>query len=170
MSWQEIFFLSCLGFGLIYTLIVLFAGDFSGHFMGHVELPVLHPLSWVSGLTSFGGIGFLLVRLTRLSTTSVFLLAIAGGILLAVAAYFVWIKPMSKAEASTGYTMRELEGRIGEVSVTIPANGYGEVLISMVNGTTNHIAASLEQTPIKEGNRVVVVQVKENILYVVHYS
>ncbi|MET3292631.1 UNVERIFIED_CONTAM: hypothetical protein ABID98_005328 [Brevibacillus sp. OAP136] len=170
MVWQEWLFLGCLGFGLIYSLFVLFAADISLHGFGHVEIPLLHPLMWVSGTAAFGGLGFLLWRFSSFSPGIVYLLAGLGGVAVAIASYFLWIQPMKNAEASTGYSMNDLQGKIGDVLVTVPATGYGEVLIPMVNGVTNHIAASFEQVTIVEGVRIVVVEVKENVLYVVPYQ
>ncbi|MGE5701928.1 MAG: serine protease [Clostridia bacterium] len=170
MVWQEWVFLGCLGFGLFYSLFVIFAADISLHWFGHIEIPLLHPLMWVSGITAFGGLGFLLWRFSGFSPGAVYLFSALGGLVMAVASFFFWVAPMKHAEASTGYSMNELQGKIGEVSVTIPEKGYGEVLIPMVGGITNHIAASFEQERIGEGLRVVVVEVKDQVLYVVPYQ
>lgn len=170
MVWQEWLFLGCLGFGLIYSLFSLFAADVSLHGFGHIEIPLLHPLMWVSGTAAFGGLGFLLWRYSNFSPGMVYFLAALGGLVIAVASYFLWVAPMKKAEVSTGYSMGDLQGKMGDVLVSIPANGYGEVLIPMVNGVTNQIAASFEQEAIAEGMRIVVVEVKENVLYVVPYQ
>jgi membrane protein implicated in regulation of membrane protease activity len=166
LSWLESIYLICIGVGLLYSFITLFFGDSVTDWLHGVHLPALQPILWVSGLTAFGGVGFLLSRLTSFSVPTILALAFLGGAALAVAAYFIWVEPMSQAETSTGYSMLQLVGRVGEVWTTIPANGLGEVLISMVSGTTNNMAASLTNEPIKEGTRVLVVEVREHVLYV----
>ena len=166
MGVLETVYMVCLVGGLIYTLISLIFGDTISDLLGQLQLPVVEPIVLVSGLTAFGGAGYLLSRFTSLSWLVVLLLAIAIGGGLAVAAFFVWVKPMSKAENSTGYSMNQLGGKLGEVNTTIPADGLGEVLLPMISGTTYHMAASLERRAIQQGTRVVVVEVRDHVLYV----
>lgn len=170
MDWLETLFLVCIGFGLIYAVLLLLFGDHTTGWLSHFHLPVLQPLTWVSGLTAFGGAGFLLLQFSSFSRAMVSLLAVMIGITLAVLSYFIWIRPMQHSENSTGYSIGELVGKIGEVWTTIPPQGIGEVLIVMVNGTTNHMAASLEGETIPEGTRVVVVKVVEHVLYVTPFQ
>jgi len=162
----ETVYMVCLVGGLIYTLIALIFGDTISDWLGQLQLPVVEPIVLVSGLTAFGGAGYLLSRFTSLSWLVALVLAIVIGGGLAVAAFFVWVKPMSKAENSTGYSMNQLGGKLGEVNTTIPADGLGEVLLPMISGTTYHMAASLEQRTIQQGTRVVVVEVRDHVLYV----
>ncbi|NGQ95277.1 serine protease [Brevibacillus sp. SYP-B805] len=166
MEWLETLYVVCIGIGIIYSLLLLFFGDWSGNF----HIPVLQPVILVSGVTAFGGCGILLSRLTAYAPGIVLLLSLMGGAILAVLSYFFWIKPMEKTESSTGYSMQELTGRLGLVSTSIPASGLGEVLVTMVSGTTHHMASSLEQKPIPEGTKVVVVEVKDHVLYVVPFE
>lgn len=164
----ETIYIVCLICGVLYALFALIFGhtgaDGMGH--GHAHLPVFQPILLVSGATAFGAAGYLLTRFTSLSTLMVLGAAVILGAGLAVAAYFLWVEPMSRAESSTGYAMSQLGGKIGEVSTTIPVNGLGEVLVTMVSGTTFHMAASLDGIPIKQGARVVVVEVRDHVLYV----
>lgn len=164
MEVLEAIFLICLISGLLYSLATLIFGHTSEHAHGH--LPVLQPILLVSGITAFGGAGFLLSRLTTLSAGVVLGLAVLIGAGLAVAAYYIWVEPMSRAENSTGYTMSQLHGKIAEVATTIPAEGLGEVYVSVISGTVYHMAASMEKRMIKEGTRVVVVEVRDHVLYV----
>lgn len=166
MGALETIYIVCMVCGILYALIVLIFGhaDWLSH--NHVHLPVLQPILLVSGATAFGAAGYLLGRFTSLSDLLVVSLAVLMGIGLAVASYFLWVQPMSRAENSTGYTMSQLGGKLGEVSTTIPANGLGEVLVKMVSGTTFHMAAALDGEPIREGSRVVVVEVRDHVLYV----
>lgn len=168
MGVLETIYIVCLVCGILYALATLIFGHVGGDWMshGHFHLPVLQPILLVSGATAFGAAGYLLNRFTSLSDLMVLGLAIVIGIGLAVASYFLWVEPMSKAENSTGYAMSQLGGKLGEVSTTIPANGLGEVLVKMVSGTTFHMAATLDGVPIREGSRVVVVEVRDHVLYV----
>lgn len=173
MEVLETVYIVCLVCGVLYALAALLFGHTGADWMGghgHVHLPVLQPILLVSGATAFGAAGYLLSGFTALSEWAILGLAAVIGIGLAVASYFLWVQPMSKAENSTGYAMSQLGGKLGEVRTTIPENGLGEVLVSMVSGTTFHMAASLDGSPIREGSRVVVVEVRDHVLYVTPFQ
>lgn len=93
-----------------------------------------------------------------------------GGIflaLVALVALFIYIPSMQRAETSTGFSMQDLVGKIGEVTVSIPARGaYGEVMIAIGGSHTNQIAGSFTGEPIPEGTRVVIVKAEPHTLYV----
>ncbi|USG66770.1 serine protease [Brevibacillus ruminantium] len=166
MGVWDIIYLVCMITGLVYTLFTLFFGDSVSEWMAQTELPVFQPLLLISGLTAFGASGYLFTRFTSFSPWTVFAFAVIVGFVLAVTAYFTWIKPMENAENSIGYTMQQLSGMVGEVLTTVPAEGLGEVIVTMVSGRTNHMAASLEREVIPEGTKVVVVDVRDHVLYV----
>lgn len=73
---------------------------------------------------------------------------------------------MEAADNSTAFSMQELIGRTGEVIITIPAVGFGEVLIPVGSGNTNQIAASLNQQEIAQGTEIIVIEVRDHTLYV----
>lgn len=73
---------------------------------------------------------------------------------------------MSNAESSTSISVYDLEGKIGEVITTIPATGMGEVFVSSSSGSRSETAISFDDTEIKQGKNVVIVEVKDHILYV----
>ncbi|TPG69717.1 serine protease [Brevibacillus laterosporus] len=169
MGTWDIIFLSCVGLGFLFAVVLLFV-DHSHALTGGFESPVFQPVCVVSFTTAFGACGFLLHRFTLLSMASVILLSVGCGLFLAVAGYFIWIRPMKNAENSTGYSIKQLEGQIGEVVTTIPASGYGEIIIKMLSGTSNQIASSQDQIVIPQGSRVVVVKVEDHVLQVIPFE
>jgi len=88
------------------------------------------------------------------------------AIVVSLCIYFLYVKRMRDAENSTGFSITELAGRIGEVSAAIPSDGYGEVVIKTGVGVTNQIAASFDKEELPAGTRIVVVEVKDDTLYV----
>lgn len=80
--------------------------------------------------------------------------------------YLVVIRPAHRTENSTGFQLKDLIGREAEVWITIPAEGYGEVLVTMTGGNTNHIAASITGNSISEGTMVIIQEVRDQVLYV----
>ncbi|EAV1934036.1 hypothetical protein FHE25_04700 [Salmonella enterica] len=57
---------------------------------------------------------------------------------------------MRHTETSTAFSMKELTGREAVVSITIPAQGYGEVMIRVGTGSTSQVAASFDGTQIEK--------------------
>ncbi|MNC58378.1 putative membrane protein YuaF [compost metagenome] len=94
--------------------------------------------------------------------------AIAAVIGFLVGRYYV--KPMKNTENSTAYTMKGLSGRLGEVITSIPTGGCGEVLVKVGAGNSNHIAESFDGSAIQAGNRVVVVDVRDGVLFVSRFE
>nr|WP_204517557.1 NfeD family protein [Brevibacillus fulvus] len=166
MSGVELFFLGCFAFGLIYALLLLLFGDASTGWVDGFVLPPLHPVVLVGGVTAFGGSGFLLDRYANLALIYVCLAALAIAAVLSLSVYFLLVRPMRHAENSVGYSMNDLIGKIGYVWTTVPADGLGEVVVTMVGGTTSHMAVSVDRTEIAEGTRVVVVDVRDHVLQV----
>jgi membrane-bound ClpP family serine protease len=172
---QEIYW-GCLIGGVIFTLVTVLIGDVIGHVIHGVlgalsfDAHVFQPVVVVGGITVFGGAGVLLTQYTSIGVAIIMLLSLLCAILLSIPVYFFYVKPMQQSENSTGFSMQDLIGRLGEVIVPIPAIGYGEVLIKMGAGNTNQIAASFEGMAIGAGVRIVVVDVKEHVVRVSRYE
>lgn len=163
----------CLFGGLIFTVLTLLFGDlldgldFDG-FDGLGEF--LDPLSFVGGLTVFGGAGVLLEEMTALGTGTTAALAALIGLGLAITMHFVYVRPMKRSENSTGFSMREYHGKLGEVITAIPAKGFGEVLVTMGASNTFQTAGSFSGEEIPRGTRVVVVEVRGGDLLVTPFD
>jgi len=171
---MEQLYWSCLAGGILFTLVTVVLGDLVSHALhgalDFLSLDYLNPTVLAAGITVFGGAGIMLTDYLPMPAILVFfaafLLAAGAGYLLA--RYYV--KPMKESENSTAYSMKGLPGRIGEVITSIPPKGYGEVLLKVGAGNTNHIAASFEGTAIQAGTRVVIVEVKDHTLFVSRFE
>ncbi|GGD65269.1 NfeD family protein [Paenibacillus nasutitermitis] len=170
---METLFLSCLIGGALFSVVTVIFGDWlSVAFDGALDFlsteghPIIQPMSIVGGITVFGGAGLLLHRYSPLSTGMDIAAAAAAAIAASFVVFFLYIKPMQRSENSTGFSLKDLAGSIAEVMVPIPEVGYGEVMLRKGAGVTNQIAASHDGEMIPSGARVVVVEVKDNTLYV----
>lgn len=94
------------------------------------------------------------------------ILSLLIGIAAAMLVFFAYIKPMRNSDVSIAFSMKELAGKIGEITIPIPANGFGEVMIRFASGNTIQTASSFEQLPIAAGARVVVIDVVDGVLRV----
>ncbi|MFC6331291.1 protease [Paenibacillus septentrionalis] len=170
---METLFWVCFLIGIVYTVAVVIFGDaLAGALDASLEwlqldnLPVLQPLTLISGLTIFGGSGIVLLNFSLLSMALVITFALVIAVIGVIIVYFVYIKPMANAENSTGYSIFDLVGKEAQVVVPIPSNGYGEVIVKTAGGISNHTAASYDQVEIVGDQSVVVIEVKEGVLFV----
>lgn len=167
----------CFIAGALFAVITIVFGDFLGSvldglfdFLTLDHIDFFHPMVIMGGITAFGGAGVALTKATSLGALPVAVIALMMAVLLSFTVYFAYVKPMKGAESSTGFSIRDMIGKIGEVTVPIPAKGYGEVLIKIGAGNTNQIAASSDGEDIPAGTRVVVAEVREGVLYVFRYE
>jgi hypothetical protein len=77
---------------------------------------------------------------------------------------------MQQSENSTGFSMEDLNGKIGEITIPVPETGYGEVMIRIGGGNTIQIAASFDKEEIPSGARVVVIKSGDGVLYVSQFT
>ncbi|WP_181346741.1 protease [Thalassobacillus sp. CUG 92003] len=147
------------------AVISIFIGDLIESLFGGLD-EFFNPLLLFGTLSVVGGAGVLLTKYTGLNMGAVLLMSALAGALAYVIIYYFLIIPLSNAEASTSISMQDLEGKMGEVITTIPAEGLGEVFIESPNGSRNETAKSFESEEIKQGSRIVVVQVAEQMVLV----
>lgn len=172
----EIYF-GCLVGGALFALVTIIFGDLLGdvfggfmHSLSMDHLDFLSPMVLVGGITAFGGAGVMLMRHTSLNPIPTAMIALIIALLLSISVYFLYLKPMKNAENSTGYSIHDLEGKLGTVITTIPPKGCGEVLVKVGVGNTNHTACSLDGEELPSGIRVVIGEVEDGILYVFRYK
>lgn len=156
-------FWSCLFGGLLFALVTIIFGDIFGDLLGDV----FQPMVLVSGITVFGAAGILLTRYTLMNPIVIVVLSIAFAISISIIIYFAYIRPMKNSENSIAYSMQDLVGLTGEVSVAIPAQGYGEVILKVGAGYSNHIALSYSGKELPIGTKIFVTKVENGVVSVV---
>ncbi len=163
----------CLIFGIIFAFLSVIIGDLlSDALDGMFEFlsidgpDYIKPMVIVGFITTFGGSGILLTEYVTSIALIVIPLALIVAFFTSVLIYLFYVKPMNNAEVSTGFTYQDLIGKIGEVSIPLPEDGYGEVTVNIGGGNTNQIAKSFEHHSIPSGEKVVVIDVKESVLLV----
>lgn len=164
IDWIQVYWWLLFG-GLGITLLYLFIGDLIEGIVGGIE-GVFNPILLFSTLSIIGGAGVLLNKYTSFSEGIVLTTAIIIGFIGYIVAYYIIDLPISRAEVSTTFSVKELEGNIGEVITSIPSNGYGEIIVSTISGTLNFTAASYDGIHIPSGTRVVVIHAEQDHLLV----
>lgn len=171
------FYWGCLIFGVIFSIATVLFADIAGSFLDSFfpalsldHLAWLQPIVIVGGMTLLGGTGVLLTNHTELTAAEISVLSLLTATVLSALIYFLYVKPMRTCENSSGFFIKQLIGKTGEVVVPIPASGCGEVLIKIGAGNTNQIAVSNDNVALAAGTQVVVTDVKNKILYVSNYQ
>ncbi len=125
-----------------------------------------NPLLVFGTLAVISGSGVLWTMYSQLNPVYVLLISVLTGVGAYILIYYFLVIPMSNAESSTSISVKDLEGKTGEVITTIPAIGMGEVLISSSHGSRSETAISFDKQEIKQGKTVVIVEVKDQLVYV----
>lgn len=164
----------CLVAGITFGLFSLLSGDGIADALdgvldgiGFDGFDFLHPMTILSAVVVFGGSGVLLNDYSGLSSLSIALVSAGAGILFAILSFFVYVRPMRRAESSLGYSVRELVGRTAAVSIPIPEAGHGEVEIRIGTQVIYQIAASYNGTDIPVDALVVIVEFEEGVASVI---
>ncbi|TCP23407.1 hypothetical protein EV207_1326 [Scopulibacillus darangshiensis] len=151
--------LGCLVLAIIFFLI--------GDILDGVLDGFFHPLLLFGTLAVLSGTGILLTKYTSLPAGIVLGFGFALGVITYILIYNFLIVPLSRAESSNAYSAKEYQGRIAEVITSIPAHGYGEVLIGSATGSRSETARSFDNIDIISGKRVFIVEVdKEGVCHV----
>ncbi|MHC0036805.1 hypothetical protein [Pseudoneobacillus sp. C159] len=164
----ESFYLTVLIISGVITLLYLLFGDIVE---GLAEATgFLNPILILTFVTFISASGYLFEILSNISHLLILIISIIIALVLDILLNVFVLVPLSKAEESLAYTTRSLKGRIGEVIIPIPMDGFGEVVIKNTSGTIAKAATSFENKEISEGEKVLIVEVKDGVLKVIPYE
>lgn len=151
---------------LIGSLVLAILFFLFGDLISHLAIDFLHPLLLLGSLAVLSGSAIILTDYSHLTQIQIFIISLFFAIIAYVLIYNFLIIPISHAEASSAHSAESYYGRIGEVITTIPKDGYGEILIESVSGSTNETARSFDDQRIPQGTKIVVIQVDQDCVYV----
>jgi len=165
-SLQEFFLYGVIISTVLTFILVLFNDLFDGLLLP----PFLNPVLILSFFTILCGIGYLFVTFTSLSPILATLFsAIISFIIVAIIHVFILV-PVSTAQESLTITEEDLKGRLGKVIITVPEDGFGEVLITSNSGSFAKPAVSFDKEAIPAEAEVLIIDVKNGVLYVSPYE
>ncbi|MBD0407794.1 NfeD family protein [Bacillus sp. 1021] len=148
------------------TLLILFFQDVFHGLSEAIPVSFVNPTLILSFLTIFSASGYIGEIATSLSNPVIALLSFVLSVFLVSLLYFFILVPLSSAEESLVYRESDLKGRIGRVITSVPKDGYGEVIIEGIGGAISKSAVSFDQEQIKYGTAVLVIDVKDGVLFV----
>jgi membrane protein implicated in regulation of membrane protease activity len=171
---MQTLYLGCLALGVIFAIVSVLVGDLIGSALDGifdvVSLDFLNPAVLAGGVTVFGGAGILLTRYSTLDNGPIAALSLLTAAFMGFLLYLGFVKPMDKSQISNGFSMQDLPGKIGEITVPVPAQGYGEIMVKFGAGNSLHTASSFDHQPLPAGIKVVVVDVSDGVALVSEFE
>jgi membrane protein implicated in regulation of membrane protease activity len=189
MSWSD-FYLFCFLIGFSLSAISFLAGALHLHlpFKMHWPFHLAHHggavgkggaigkgsahLSWFNAATVlaflawFGGTGYLLTVHSILVGAACLSVAVAAGLLAGWLVYRFMYVLVRNTDAHMNEWDYRHEGSVGTVSITIPAEGTGEVIFEQHGIRRSAGARSDDASPIERGAEVVISRYEKGIAYV----
>ena len=147
--------------------------DMGHHDFGHhnggsagVHLSPVSPITIAMFITSFGGMGFILQQIPGRSLLFSLPLALASGLVIAGAAFYLLYKIFSATQVSSNYTRESVLDMEAEVITPIPAKGVGEIAYTAQGSRFSAPARSENQEAIPKHAIVRMTKVAGSIFYV----
>src|SRR6266849_6959293 len=164
MSAADVVFGVCLLFGGALLLLTLIVDDIFGGLLGAIHLGFdvagVSPTPMLLGFIAMFGVGGLLgLHGLNAGPGGATLVGVVAG-LLGAGVVFGAFKALRQAESTETFSLQDMVGSTGRVSVGIPANRFGTVLISFAGATHNltatadvNLVVATVPTATKEGAR-----------------
>lgn len=152
------------------TLLYMLFGDVFDIVGGIGEVApgsILNPVVILSFISVFCGAGYVLELREIFSSGTNMLFAVVVAVIIVSIIHFFILVPLSKSEQNTAQSMQDFLHKDGEVILTIPEKGLGEVLIRTELGQSGHVARSATMTEIPQGTLVIVGAIEKNGVLVV---
>ncbi len=132
----------------------------------------LDPMLIIPWLTFTSLFGFLGERLTDQSSLFLFIASGAISTVLVFLLNFYLLMPMKHAESTMSSSEKTLEGQVAVVITPIPVRGMGEIQLKSVTGSISRPACffSPQEQIAERGTKVLIIEIKERICYVMPYE
>jgi hypothetical protein len=133
------------------------------------RLPLFNPSALLAFITCFGAAGYILTHFAGWPALPAFIVALIPGLIgdVIIAAVIAGILASETVMRPIDY---ELQGTLARVTISIPANGVGEVIFSKGGTRRSEAARSLSTTAIPYDTEVVIVDYERGVAVVVPYD
>ena len=161
MNAADLVFGACLLFGGGLLLLTLIVDDIFGGLLGaiHVGFDVagVSPTPMLLGFIAMFGIGGLFgLHSLNAGPGGASLVGVISG-LLGAGVVFGAFKALRQAESTETFSLQDMIGSTGRVSVGIPANKFGSVLISFAGASHNLTATADAEIPAGHDVKVIAI-------------
>lgn len=165
VSFEQVYLYTFIICGALTLLYVFLSDILEGIFEAMPDGP-FSPTLILSFLTFLSCTGYILERFLSVHSGIAFLFATLVALIIASLLHFFVLVPLASAESSLAYSDEDLKGRLGMVIISIPEDGYGEVLLQGIGGNIAKAARSFDEKAIQSGTEVLVIDINQGVLYV----
>jgi membrane protein implicated in regulation of membrane protease activity len=141
------------------------AGEGGQH--GHGSMSPFNVSTVLAFLTWFGGVGYLLSKLSALPALAVLGLSSLGGLAGATVVFILLARVMMAGQTAP---LRDedyrIQGTLARVSLPMSGTGTGEVVYTKHGTTRSEGARSADGSPLPRGTEVVILRYERGIAYV----
>ncbi|WP_110112562.1 hypothetical protein [Bacillus sp. CGMCC 1.16541] len=153
--------------GSMTLLFILFGDLFDGLFEA---IPLFNLALIFPFLTIFSASGYLFETTSSLSTVLIMAISFIMALVLVTILHLFVLVPLRSAEESLAFTEESLRGRVAKVIISIPEDGFGEVVIEGISGTISKPAFSYRHIPIPSDTNVLIIEAEKGNVAVVPYE
>ncbi|MFD1067400.1 hypothetical protein [Oceanobacillus locisalsi] len=152
----------------ILTVVVLLFGDLlDGIFE---SIPFLHPVLILSFFIFLSAMGYILEWFMNWSSLAILIISSILSIIFVTLLHIFVLVPIRSAEQSLGYSEEALIGSVGTAIVSIPVDGYGEVMVQWKSGVISKPAVGFDNEAISQNERVLIIDIQDGVFYVSPYE
>jgi len=152
------------------TVVYFFFSDVLDGAFDVVDHPLFSPQLILSFFIVASAVGLLVEWYTDWASHWIIWLSVGSALIVVLLLHFFVFLPLRSAEASLGYTDAELEGALAKVIVSVPPDGFGEILISRKSGAVAKAAKSVNNEAIPSGEEVIIVQMENGVAVVARHD
>ena len=152
--------------GGVLTLVYILVSDMLDGLFEFIPDGWFNPTLILSFVTFLSAGGYLLETLTSINSIIILIVSALVSLLLVLLLNIFVLIPLTNAEESNAYTEDDLIGRAGHVIVSIPKDGFGEVILHDSGGTVSKTAKGFDEEEIPSGKDILVIDIKDGVAYV----
>lgn len=165
LTWETIYLIGLIAGGVL-TLLYIFLSDMIEGMFEALPDGWLNPAVILAFVTFLSANGYLFEKLKPFNSLLILIGSIIVSTILTTLFNVFILIPLASAEESLAYSDEDLKGRIGRVILSIPEDGYGEVIVSGNSGNIAKPAVGFDNQSITDGREIIVIDVKNGVLYV----
>jgi membrane protein implicated in regulation of membrane protease activity len=152
------------------TLLYIFFSDMIDGMFDMPDHPLFSPQLILSFFTVGSASGYLFERYTGMSSGLITLISAGIAIIVVLLLHFFIFVPLRSAETSLNYSEADLEGSLAKVIVTVPSDGFGEILLQRKSGAISKPAKSIGSEEIASGTEVIIVKMENGVAVVAKHD
>ncbi|TWG29341.1 hypothetical protein [Geobacillus sp. C56-T2] len=166
----EVVYGAVLVVSALLTVLYFFFSDVLDGLFDVADHPLFSPQLVLSFFIVASAVGLLAEWYTDWASRWIVGLSVGVALVVVLLLHFFVFLPLRSAEASLGYTDADLEGSLAKVIVSVPPDGFGEILISRQSGVVAKAAKSANNEAIPSGEEVIIVQMENGVAVVTRHD